>query len=292
MQLRSLLGQRHRSLSGFEDKTLFLGLGPAKTGSTWLYEYLRRHPEFCTSALKELHFFSAKYHARTPELFDRRIVRRIRELSSDARLENSLEAQDQLFHLAARLRMTKRPERYLQSFRNNLTSRHRAFGEISPSYSGLTREGFAHIHDIHPRVKLFICLRDPLSRMDSAIRHMALRGKAVSYDEFLSGDVRRKLEFHNMYYGRILDTIFDVFDPTDVHIQFFEELFDQDAVDKITDFIGIARCAASFGERFAHAPPAAEMQPEHRERLLELLAPIYAECRRRFGDRIPDSWEL
>jgi hypothetical protein len=39
----------------------FLHLGPGKTGSTWLYDVLARHPEVYLSEAKDLYFFSRYY---------------------------------------------------------------------------------------------------------------------------------------------------------------------------------------------------------------------------------------
>jgi len=40
----------------------FLGIGAMKSGTTWLYENLRFHPEIYLPATKELYYFSIKFH--------------------------------------------------------------------------------------------------------------------------------------------------------------------------------------------------------------------------------------
>jgi hypothetical protein len=41
----------------------FIGVGPQKTGSTWLYEVLKAHPSICLPTLvKEIQFFDLFYH--------------------------------------------------------------------------------------------------------------------------------------------------------------------------------------------------------------------------------------
>ncbi len=46
-------------LSGSLDgKTLFVGVGAMKTGTTWLSQYLKTHPEAYHSSLKEVNFFN------------------------------------------------------------------------------------------------------------------------------------------------------------------------------------------------------------------------------------------
>ena len=45
-----------------ENKTVFIGLGAQKTGTTWLDAVLRQYPEVAMPAgVKELHYFNAKW---------------------------------------------------------------------------------------------------------------------------------------------------------------------------------------------------------------------------------------
>jgi Sulfotransferase family len=46
----------------------FLHLGPSRTGTTWLHEVLRSHPEIYLSSAKELYFFS-RYYDRGPDWY-------------------------------------------------------------------------------------------------------------------------------------------------------------------------------------------------------------------------------
>src|SRR6188472_2567371 len=47
----------------FEQKTLLLGIGGQRCGSTWLYRYLKSHPEIWMSDLKEMHFWDEIYRS-------------------------------------------------------------------------------------------------------------------------------------------------------------------------------------------------------------------------------------
>lgn len=40
----------------------FLFIGPDKTGSSWIFEYLRRHPQCFVPECKDLYFFDQEYH--------------------------------------------------------------------------------------------------------------------------------------------------------------------------------------------------------------------------------------
>lgn len=275
----------------FESKTLFLGLGPGKTGTTWLYNYLKDHPEFYCSPIKELHFFSALHHSRSPATYDRRVVAKMRDLINSSDLLSQPNHKQTLQHLAERLRMTDDPDRYLDFFRRRVEPQHHAFGEVSPSYCALSQDGFRFLRTLHGRIRVLLCLRDPLNRVDAVLRHMRKHGKKVSYDSFVER-LKPGHRSQNLNYGDMLNNIFSVFPEEEVYVQFFEEMFNQSAIDRIADFIGISHFPGDFEQRYASSPPGPAPNDAHRERLLEILAPVYAACRARFGDRIPSQWVM
>ncbi|MCA1748083.1 MAG: sulfotransferase [Parasphingopyxis sp.] len=276
----------------FEKMTFFLGLGPAKTGTTWLHDYLEKHPEFLSSKPKELHFFSALHHKRNSARFEQRVRDNMAKLAEDPERNSSPAKQAALAAFAERLEMAEHPARYIEAFRRRAKPEHKAFGELSPSYCALTEEGYRMVKAQHPRVRLMICLRDPIDRVDAVLRHMWNNGNRMPYDRFVDATLPTRLEYHNMFYDKLLDTIFGVFDESEVRVQFFEDMFTQPTLDTIADFIGIGRRPADFDLKLAHSPPAESMTRAHRERLSELLAPTYAAIRTRFGDRVPDSWAM
>ena len=42
-------------------KTLVIGIGAQKAGTTWLYRYLRTHPQVGMSPIKELHYWDERF---------------------------------------------------------------------------------------------------------------------------------------------------------------------------------------------------------------------------------------
>ncbi|MBC2778734.1 sulfotransferase [Parasphingopyxis marina] len=295
MSLISRLLPRHQGGGNglaFEDKTLFIGIGPTKTGTTSIYRYLAGHPEFYASPIKEMQFFSALYQEGNREKFDERARRLIAKLSEDPEHAEAAATKIRLATLAERLRMTDEPERYIGLFRDNMGDVHRAFGELSPSYSGLTQEGFAFMRRQHPKVKLLVTLRDPLSRLDAVLRHIWNVGRQIPYETFFGERLEGHLRVQNFHYDRILERVFSAFDEEDVLVLFFEEMFTQPSFDRLTDFIGISRREAELGRKLGHSPPAHRISKENEARAAELLAPVYRYCRERFGSRVPESWAL
>ncbi|QLC25018.1 sulfotransferase [Parasphingopyxis algicola] len=274
----------------FAEKTMFLGLGPTKTGTTWLYNYLLRHPEFYGSPVKETHYFSARHHCRNRGIHKRHLTRQIERIAGNQEYADQPHWREYLSQLREALRMSEGAGRYRRFYKTRAKPAHRAFGEISPSYCALTPDGFAAIRAHHPRIRLLLTLRDPLARLDSVLRHIRGLGNKVDYELFFDRGLARRLEVHNFRYDTIVETIESVVDPEEFSIVFFEDLFEQRTVDAISDFIGIARRPADFGTQFAHSPAVQHMNREQRERAEEVLSPVYAYCRDRFGDALPERW--
>lgn len=45
----------------FAQATHVVGIGAAKCGTSWLYNYLNNHPQAVRAKVKEIHYFDAKY---------------------------------------------------------------------------------------------------------------------------------------------------------------------------------------------------------------------------------------
>ena len=96
----------------------FLGIGAQKSGTTWLYENLKKHPQLYLPKKKEIHFFDSHFY--------------------------------------------KSINWYFQHFKNAKTSQIK--GEITPCYSILSDEKIRFIHEINPKLKIILLLRNPIER--------------------------------------------------------------------------------------------------------------------------------
>ena len=77
--------------------------------------------------------------------------------------------------------------------------------------------------------------------------------------------------------------------PEGKHLaMFYEDLFGAGGVDRLCDFLGIARMAADTGERI-HAGVPADLDPGAAARARVWLADQYDYVQRRFG-ALPAAW--
>ena len=67
-----------------EGKTLLLGVGAQRAGTTWMHDYLSRSEKIETSPIKELHFFDAWLRPDLCKQFDLSFIKRLNRLTAEA----------------------------------------------------------------------------------------------------------------------------------------------------------------------------------------------------------------
>jgi hypothetical protein len=121
----------------------FIGIGAAKSGTTWLHKMLLQHPQVYLPGPKELHYFNRKF-------------------TENPQLDN--------------YNYDKPVSWYLSFFRSAVAGQ--ILGEICPTY--LWDEAAAsRIHQFNPQVKLFVILRQPVERLYSYYLFLVQRGSLV-----------------------------------------------------------------------------------------------------------------
>lgn len=138
----------------------FIGVGMQKSGTRWLYQQLKHHPDFWMPPVKEFHFFDAKFPSKasrevvvnpkrvvTPA--DHAFARRL--LALETRKDHELRTYFDLFEPAA----------------GKLT------GEITPEYAALSAEQIGQLARAMPDTKIILMVRDPVARAWSALNDAA-----------------------------------------------------------------------------------------------------------------------
>jgi len=197
----------------------FIGIGPARCGTTSVYYYLRQHPQIFMSPIKEPHYFT--YQAAPADFGAGRLI-----LNHPVK---SRAQYDDLFKKSGGAAAT---------------------GEISPSY--FWGAGVADaIHAALPEVRLFCILRDPAERAYSAYRHYFSRGTEMrSLEQALSQELESPTEFPRAatnyyvragYYARQLAPYLERFGRQQLKILFYEDLEASASqfMRELFDFIGV-----------------------------------------------------
>ena len=264
---------------------MFLGVGAQKSGTTWLSRYLADHPDVYMSALKEMHFWGNRTSsAKWPNsAFEKRIARLRANGSTSLSTFNLISA------LQDRLAMQGDLEKYTAYFEDRVED-HAAFGEISPAYCKLQRDELALIKAQYPDVKIIYLMRNPADRLWSQIRFSEEAETLEEMEQKIDGSFDKQVYQDRLDYVNTIQNLQATFAPENLHFEFFEHLFTQDAVDKICAFLGVAPHAGEFSKK-RNVSIKMPLQPKLRADMVARLEPHYTFVRDMFAGEIPLSWQ-
>lgn len=278
-------------------RTLIFGIGAAKAGTSWLYDYLDHHDEVSLSAVKELHYFNALEFGRG------RFFREMHEAQLKSfrwRLANGRDAA----MVPYRQRMVTDLENWLATFDGKTgddaayldylgrgAGVARAIGDITPAYALLSVATFRRMFGLMKRVRFIYLLREPVDRLWSHLRMDAGRGGAAvatqKMDAFLEGDEKNVALRGN--YRRTLNRLWQAVPREAVHVEFFERLFSSAAIERLCTFLGLTPQPAAFAKVVHESGVKAPLDAERRARAEALLRPQYNFVRDRLGG-LPAEW--
>lgn len=284
------------------DRTIMFGVGATKAGTSWLHRYLCDHPQCDLPAIKELHYFDRIGPAFLPKELDRLAGVRA-GLVADALLASRKKAarlDARIDEVEAWIDVMKRgaveQDAYLAYLNRNAGPGTRLVGDITPAYGLLNEDILAQMADMASDTRFVMLLRDPLDRLWSNLRMMAgwrlKEGQEIGekanalFDRMLRGKETPVIERSD--YSGMLTRLQNVVPEDRLHVEFYEDLFTQRAVDRICDFLGLAPRNGDFDRRI-HASPPVDLQTERARQARDLLLPHYDYVLGLMGE-LPARW--
>lgn len=157
------------------DGPTFVCIGAPKSGTTWLWDNLRGHPDVWVPPIKEMHWFDLLYPPA--ELGDRVLFRHrvgVRRFGPAAR-ERSFRT---LLWLKRFYGAVARRDGYCELFDRRWAS---VMGDLTPLYCILDGDAVAKVYATLPKdCKILYVVREPVERLWSALRmHCRNRGFSV-----------------------------------------------------------------------------------------------------------------
>jgi hypothetical protein len=282
-------------------QTYFLGIGAAKSGTSWLSEYLRRHPDVAMSPIKELHYFDARFCPELSGHWDADWLRIKSELEAKIAAQSTTELNEKLRCVTLRLEMIADPLKYRRYFEEIVQPEHRAFGEITPAYSMLPAEGFSAILGLYPQAKFVFLMRDPVERYCSHIRFMqkmrSVQGNAPG--ESFDADREAQDNLLNVHfmkradYKATIETLSSTADESQLCVLFYEHLFDETQngteLHRLCAFLGIQHTPGNIQAR-VNASDAFQFDEGVRRRIRDHFSAIYDFVHQKYGGRVPSAW--
>jgi hypothetical protein len=281
--------------------TLLFGIGAPKSGTTWLYEYLRRHPDCYLRGHKELHFFDS-IERNAIEARARQLAGWIAEREAlfgtvppgerGLRMAEIMDMRDFLSVLRTCRRDPAAYFRYLLAGKGS----QKLVADITPNYGLLSAGMLRRMAASAGSTRFIYLMRDPVARLWSQLRMAAEQtlpegGDFLAHvgrmlDELLDGghDAIRRHSDYAATIGRLEEAV-----PAERRlILFFEDLTTPEGVRRLCRFLGIRPVAAGYTERVLEGREA-EATPDQRAAMRRLLEPQYAFAAERFK-QVPAAW--
>lgn len=174
-------------------KKLFLCIGAAKTGTTWLYHNIRANPDLWFTPEKELNYFFTRYgrfDRLTPEIRDRK---RQEALKAQGRHDWNDEARLAWYD---RFVSGEIDDKWCRSLFEEMPADRWAC-DFSPSTSLIGTEGWEAVSRFAPEIRVVYILREPRSRLWS---HVKFHAKFIGrLDEFRTMSLKEMNRFINHY---------------------------------------------------------------------------------------------
>ena len=286
---------------------LLYGLGATKAGTSWLYRVLHDRPDCHVHPVKETHYWDSvepgqlrwqvdanqrnkegMHLARARALLKGNEVRAgkmARQIAAMERL-NFMLVQDRTDHAAygAYLRLDAPPDT-------------KVIAEICPAYSLLARETYREMAALAADARFLYLLRDPVSRLWSAVRMQAVRSLKPGQDlveranQILTAVVDKGKHpqiTDRGDYAEILPRLRTGIPDGALKIMYFEHLLTDNGYGELCDWLGIYREPAWI-EKKVHGGAKVDLDPGLRARALDLMRPQYDAVAEHVG-ALPENW--
>ncbi len=280
--------------------TMLFCAGAVKAGTSWLYEYLRGHPETYMRSIKEMQFFNkldeGALSARVKRM-EKEIAAMEQELDSGkARFPIWVMEQiaDRLDYIAVLKAADPVPD-YLRYLTKGAAGK-RLVGEMTPEYGLLPVARMRDLQGLAADVRWVFVMRDPVERLWSHVRMLVKRAAVApegfaaagvaKFDDVLAGgalDVTARGDYAAIH-GRLVQAV-----PADKRlVTTYEGMITPAGVARVTGFLGLSDHPAPLQKR-VHAGIAVDMPDSLRQRARDWLKPQYAFVAATLG--LPQDWE-
>lgn len=275
--------------------------GATKAGTSWLHRYLSDHPDCHMGPIKELHYFDALDFGQ----IERQIaeVTRTRQAVLD-KIDGANGAK-----VGKYLRQIAGYEHYLEllgtgtedipgylAYLNEGREGQHLVADITPAYALLSQDRLKAMGRLTPNVRFLYLMRDPVARLWSHIRMMAVRrdpdrilrrAQADRIFEKVMAGQEEQIASRSDYKGAV-EKLRRAVDPSRVMVAVAEDMFEGQALAPICAFLGIAHRPAK--PRVVHRGQALDMLDAQRARARDWLADQYDYAGALLGG-MPARWQ-
>jgi hypothetical protein len=231
----------------------FIGIGAARSGTTWLTAQLGKHPNIWIPRIKELHYFTRdeKYygssHLTTFDMWQRIFSNKdqfkkyryhlLRAIGSNIRSPSLKKLRWDCSYLFR----NPDDEWYSRLFNDGIG---RVRGEVTPQYSMLDHADIKKLHSLIPDCKILFIVRNPVERAWSLVRYHEKRFTPNLTNlphEQLILEALHPAKLLQSDYRSILNRWRDVWPEDQFHLCFYDQISEQpdQLIEDLSVFLGI-----------------------------------------------------
>lgn len=271
------------------DPTLFICIGTQKAGTTWFSDYMRSRPDVHSPAVKEVHYFDARFLPTWCAKYEQEMLAEFQRETAALTLSSCGDAgiQQKLAAMLLRFRMISDPREYMRFMNWGRRSAQVLF-ESTPDYAMLDRRAFKAMRAMAEDVRLLFLIRNPADRFWSSLRFNKTHRPDFDMDTMFDRLIGRE-DFELLTnYGRTIVEARAAVGQERLHVEFYERLFTPDAIRAICAFAGLNYIAPDFDGR-SNASMKLDMPPGKRLQVVKAYQHVYREVAALFPT-LPAQW--
>ncbi|MAI29328.1 MAG: hypothetical protein CMP38_03870 [Rickettsiales bacterium] len=216
-----------------EEKTFILGIGAPKAGTTWLYEYIQNDPKANFGQMKEYHYWNLAF-------LDQKESEKKYKLFKKSKKKY---CSDELL----RWTMLSMKNYYGIYFNSIINSGYSITGDITPHYARAKEHHLKYIKKYLEafgfNIKVVYLLRDPMERLWSNVRMERELYESIKNDlndsEAINFKINDPFWKFDSFYINPIKRIQKIFKKENIYIGIFEEMFLQEKLMELSNFIGV-----------------------------------------------------
>ncbi len=282
----------------------FISIGPPKTGTTWLYGVLNKHPEIKLPQVKEIRYFWAKEFLGKNNLFTNLFGKhwhfQIKRSTSIPTIKGSfrkilrgrkIDRKNLFWHLNY-FCATQNDKWYESLFPNDAVS-----GDITPKYCELSDDSIKQIKNLIPDCKIIISLRDPIDREWSRVKMNLLK----KHNKSDIGQVDKESVIDNFQdqfqnsandYSKLIKRWSKFFDEDHLMIYYYDELVEDPQLlySKICDFLKIGHIKLENINQKFNKGIAQQIPSEYENVLIDLNYKYIKDLASNYPNKYSKQW--
>lgn len=272
-----------------DGRNLFVGIGAMRSGTTWLSSYLKDHPDFYHSPIKEMNFFNTTFPNRMRSFGEPFRRKRIEKIVLESGYAYPTPTQyETLRDLVEVGSLSGNVDSYKKYFARRI-DQEPIFGEISPVYALLPPKGFRIMAATGFDLRILYLMRDPAKRAASHINFICDREGTDNIKDAIDELAPASRVYERSNYGRTIDALKRGAPNARTLLVFYEHLFRPETIETICEFLGIRIHPAKF-DNVTNSTKSSRVGDADLSKIRQKLAPVYQDMEERFGSDLPDSW--